>query len=54
MSCEKKRQGLATEQPLPDQERIDYKRQESMRQLANVLIEMFIAQSKALLVAGAA
>jgi hypothetical protein len=54
MPCIKKRQGLATEQPLLDQERINNERQESMRQLANVFIELFIAQTKASSLAGAA
>jgi hypothetical protein len=54
MSSDERSQGLATEQPLPDHERIDHERQESMRQLAYVLIDIFIAQSKTLSLAGAA
>jgi hypothetical protein len=46
MSCHKNSKGLATERPLPNQERIDYERQESMRQLAYVFIDIFLAQSK--------
>jgi hypothetical protein len=54
MSSDERSQGLATGQPLPDHERIDHERQERMRQLAYVLIDIFIAQSKALSLAGAA
>jgi hypothetical protein len=47
MSCKKKDSGLATEQPLSDQERIDNERQEWMKQFAYVLIDIFNAQRKA-------
>jgi hypothetical protein len=47
MSCDKKSQGLAAEQPLPDQERIYNERQEWMKEFAYVLIDMFNAQRKA-------
>lgn len=54
MPSDERSPGPAAEQPVSDYEKIKNEQQEWMKRLAYVLIDIFIAQGKALSLAGAA
>jgi hypothetical protein len=54
MPSDERSQELATEQPVSDCTEHNIERQERMRQLAYVLFDIFIAQSKASVLDGGA